>query len=1604
MKTPIRRFLALAFAAALVSGLAHRAHAASHTWSGAVDGYWSTPGNWSVGGVPTLAETNSLSFPAGAVRTTITNDIGALKLLSMSLSGNGYVVRGAATLTFMPNLFTILTGLGTSNTVESPLHFQTVAYVSLNSGASLVLSGALSGTNDFIKASTGNLYFKGAASNPLSGELFVDSGELHFQKTGGATPYNGNRIRIGTTNVTDPTQLFLYANNSIPDGADLDIQPSGALVMNNFSDNVNSVSMYSGIVDAGTGTLGINSSLNLTARQVSGSTWESPTLNGKIEFHGAACTISANSNTCNLAASIVENGTATVLNKTGSGTLVIQGTANNYTGALNVQQGRVVAGHSTALGTTAGATTVSSGATLQVGTGVTSAEPLSLAGLGNDGQGALQLNGASATFTGGVTLTGETGIGVLNANGILNLDGAISGAGGIRKLGDGALSLNGFGNNSFSGASFVAGGKLILNKSANVRALGSVTVTNGAELVFNANEQMDNAGVLSIYSGAVVNMLNRSETLGGLNIGSTNTLDLGTGTLTLQGNAFVGPPYSTGGAFPAVLRGAVSLGGAIRSVTTTNGGSLMFDGPVSDGAGTGGLNVNGSFWLMRSNSFSGPVVVSGFCYASNSWAFGASGGGVWSTNLGEFGNELFLLDPVMAVTAETLTLGVPTELRPYGPSNAWNGPISMIHSGSLSCLGTLGSDLTLGGSISGTNTANGIIIAGLGITRLKGTNSYEGWTDVYSSTLAIHNAQALGSTNGGTGMLEGGRLRLELPDGAVISNEWLYFHFLLGGGFPTYEDRLVVAGAVTNTWRGPVTLNTGAGGINVEHFQGRLILDAPVVGGGGVIKTGFGSLVLSGMTANTFTGDTEVRDGYLHLNKPNGVQAVTNLVLTFDAHAVWLASEQIPDGARLFVGTICSATLGTNAETITQLDLDSGYVAGTGPGALKLLGDIGVTTVDPMFPNSSSIACPLLLSAGSHRVVNVNPAGAARIDFAAPVRDLTTNGGLSFSNVNVSLPLFAVVTNTFSGPVTLSAGQLTMGNKHGLGSPAQGVTMDQASALYLDLPHGDVVEGESLTVIYDDNQFGTGARMGTQFGVNATNGWSGPILNQQGLYLVGPPNWGLDLSGPITGNGDLDSFLQGTLILSGTESNTFDTLHVNDGEARLAKTGGAQAVRLQLGVGGYTNTTPEVHIDGPGQLNPTIAVYLHSSALYLHDHPTTIGYLYAGVYSSIYCGANPASALTISNNFSTSEFIGDFNGTLIKQGSGGASFSGNFQNGDLFIQGGTFNRASLGAAGQTFIAPGAVVNSSGAQLFNFGALSGGGTLNIAGNTTWLGGGSGAGSTFTGPIVGTNAGTLLTKLGSGAQTLAGPVSLVATTLVQNGTLLVNGAMPNSVLVTPLAPGNQPTLGGTGTVGNVTLTGLGARLSPGPTTASPSYGRLRVNNLTLGTGAHYRGEIGGTNAGVNLDQIETLGSTTLAGGFADFAAFGTGVLSNRYVVVKAANPVSGTFLNDPEGDTYAFGAGRTMTLTYLPNGGRDITLIEQPNPVPNIGGIERGENGNMTITGTGLSGALYDIQSNTNLNTTNWIVIGTVTGDINGAISFTDTNAIFHPMRYFRFVLP
>ncbi len=84
------------------------------------------------------------------------------------------------------------------------------------------------------------------------------------------------------------------------------------------------------------------------------------------------------------------------------------------------------------------------------------------------------------------------------------------------------------------------------------------------------------------------------------------------------------------------------------------------------------------------------------------------------------------------------------------------------------------------------------------------------------------------------------------------------------------------------------------------------------------------------------------------------------------------------------------------------------------------------------------------------------------------------------------------------------------------------------------------------------------------------------------------------------------------------------------------------------------------------------------------------------------------------------------------------------------------------------------------------------------------------------------------------------------------------------------------------------------------------------------------------------------------------------------------------------------------------GSDIGACEFIPPAPSIS-IAAVTN-SIQLQGAGLSNLTYTIQANTNLSTTNWLVIGTSPADGSGLFSFTDTNAPTFSNRFYRARLP
>jgi autotransporter-associated beta strand protein len=158
-------------------------------------------------------------------------------------------------------------------------------------------------------------------------------------------------------------------------------------------------------------------------------------------FVGGSNTLTVGGDNNDSTFSGVLSGSGTLV-KNGTGTMTVSG-ANTYTGPTIINQGRVVAAANGALGTTAGGTTVGSGAALAFSSNVTytTAEPVNIAGIGPAGNGAIENVNGTNSFAGPITLTASASIG--SDAGLLTLGGTISGTGPLTFTGAGNTTVNG---------------------------------------------------------------------------------------------------------------------------------------------------------------------------------------------------------------------------------------------------------------------------------------------------------------------------------------------------------------------------------------------------------------------------------------------------------------------------------------------------------------------------------------------------------------------------------------------------------------------------------------------------------------------------------------------------------------------------------------------------------------------------------------------------------------------------------------------------------------------------------------------------------------------------------------------------------------------------------------------------------------------------------------------------------------------------------------------------------------------------------------------------------------------------------------------------------
>jgi uncharacterized repeat protein (TIGR01451 family) len=478
------------------------------------------------------------------------------------------------------------------------------------------------------------------------------------------------------------------------------------------------------------------------------------------------------------------------LTKVGAGLVALSG-ANTYTGVTTVGAGIVEARSNSALGTVAGATIVSAGATLRInGTGLAIAEPLTLNGTGVAGAGALRNLANNNTVSGAITLGSAARI---NSDaGLLTVSNTISGA----TMG---LTVGGAGNTTISGVIGTTTGSLTKD-STGVLLLSAVNTYTGATTVSAGTLRLGIANAVSassavtVTAGATLDMNGFSDTIGSL---------AGAGTIT------------------SGVAGAVTLNAGGNNTSTG------FSGVIQNGAGTLAVTKSGTgtWTLSGASTYTGLTTISaGVIDAQSNTALGSAAGATTvaaGAALQVDGSGLAIAEPITLNGTGVANGGA---LRNLANSNTLSGAITLA---SASRITSDGGTLTISNSVGGAtqaltvagagNTAISGVIGtttgtltkiGTGTLTLSGNNTYTGLTTVSAGTLLVNGAQGAsavslnGGTLGGTGTVgaitstaAGGTLAPGPAPGPGILNGG---NLNLSAGAPTFGVELNGTTAGTN--------------------------------------------------------------------------------------------------------------------------------------------------------------------------------------------------------------------------------------------------------------------------------------------------------------------------------------------------------------------------------------------------------------------------------------------------------------------------------------------------------------------------------------------------------------------------------------------------------------------------------------------------------------------------------------------------------------------------------------------------------------------------------------------------------------------------------------
>jgi autotransporter-associated beta strand protein len=638
----------------------------------------------------------------------------------------------------------------------------------------------------------------------------------------------------------------------------------------------------------GAGTVAINSS----AVPFSLSYLDGVALQNQLVLMADTSLHVGNNSTAVQQGTISDSGGSRGFTKVGVGTLTLSG-ENTYSGQTILEDGVLIAGHSSAFGT--GSVTIASPAT-----------PFSLSYL--DG----------VTLQNQIILTTDTGLHVGNNSAAIQ-QGVLSESGGtfgLTKVGGGSLTLSGA--NLYSGSTIVNDGVLI---AANNSAIGTGSLiinSSGAGFGYSNGVAIQNSLTLqssgTFYVGSNATAI--QEGIVSESGGSYGVTTTGEGTLVLSGaNTYSGGTSLTGGTLVATSSASIGtgsitfMGGTLQYATglafdfspqfstapgqqfsiDTNGNDVTFHSAVVSNGGNFTKTGEGLLNLSGANSFSaGATVAQGnLQLGSESDVSGGNGGTANVGDGGNGGNGVIFTASGTLINSEGASIsggnGGATNVGDGG--NGGNGAFfnagaTLINSAGASISGGNGGATNVGDGGNGGNgaffNAGGTLINSAGASISGGNGGaandgkggdpgsqghgivFQGGIGTLTNAGTINNGVSMGNAANTVTLVAGGVINGDLN----MSNNLGTILILDGTGNQTYSA--AVTGATTfagslvkqgvGTWTVDQSLNAGGGTtiscgrLNLTSTLGgnALVGRAAVLGGNGTIS---GDLTVLGTQA-----------------------------------------------------------------------------------------------------------------------------------------------------------------------------------------------------------------------------------------------------------------------------------------------------------------------------------------------------------------------------------------------------------------------------------------------------------------------------------------------------------------------------------------------------------------------------------------------------------------------------------------------------------------------------------------------------------------------------------------------------------------------------------